>query len=56
MNQKDFSNTKFHAGMQIVYKGDIYELMGVDFELGLFGIDLDSKLELTWLDIKDCNF
>nr|DAZ81093.1 MAG TPA: zinc ribbon domain protein [Caudoviricetes sp.] len=39
MTIEEFSQTGFHAGMKVRYKGEIRDLVSVDFEENLIGIE-----------------
>jgi len=58
MNRDQFNKTEFTKGMQvIVSEGEsktIHNLIGVDFELMLIGINLNNDLELSWIDAWRC--
>lgn len=42
MTIEEFSQTRFHAGMKVRYKGEIRDLVSVDFEENLIGIESEE--------------
>ena len=55
MNTKQFNSTEFKKGMQVIIDGKkVHNLIGVDFELMLIGINIDDGLQLNWVDAWKC--
>jgi hypothetical protein len=54
MTTKEFNETAFKKGMKVKIEGKIHELIGVDFDLMLFGISINNNLELDWHEISKC--
>ena len=50
MTIEEFNNTSFGANMEIAYKGNIYDMVSVDFEEALIGYDMgdDSDNDVCW--------
>ncbi len=49
MERSIFDKTRFGAGMQVEYKNSTYDIISVDFEEGLIGIDETGDSDsLSW--------
>ncbi len=58
MTIKEFNKTGFRNGMKIEYKGNIYDIISVDFEESLVGIEkIDCEggdKEISWKRCENC--
>jgi hypothetical protein len=55
MTIKEFNTIKFASGMHIIYKGERYEIIAVDFEESLIAIDEKNDPEnLSWKWCEHC--
>lgn len=64
MTIQEFSNTRFCAGMKVEYQGEIRNLVSVDFEESLIGIEFGEReceecghisSDIYWVRCENCN-
>lgn len=62
MTVEEFNNTKFGARMQVIYRGEAREIVSVDFEEKLIGLndkfydpeDPDDIAQINWVRCENC--
>lgn len=58
MTIEEFNKTRFHAGMKVMYNGEIYPLASANFDEKLVayvdGYDEDDKPEFNWVRCENC--
>jgi len=54
MTKYEFDNMEFKKGMQVIMQNKVYDLIGVDFEIGLIGINLNNDWKLSWYNYNVC--
>ena len=55
MTRQEFNETTFTKGMMVIVNNKkAYDIIGVDFELGVIGIQNGNALELNWIDYQEC--
>lgn len=55
MTKQEFDNTDFVAGMKFKKPdGQIVPLIGVDFDLAMFGTTQHHNIDLEWFGIDEC--
>ena len=52
MTKEEFNKTAFHKGMKAIWFGDVYDLVGVDFEDEEIAIWLEREDTMKWIDIS----
>lgn len=64
MTIEEFSQTGFYAGMKVRYKGEIRDLIPVDFEENLIGIESGEieceecghvETDIQWVRCENCD-
>lgn len=62
MTIEQFNNTRFGAGDEVIYKGETWPIIEVDFEEALFGIPNERGItvevadQITWVRCENCTF
>jgi hypothetical protein len=58
MTIEEFNKLRFGAGDQVIFKGEIYDLVSVDFEEALIGIDErlvgSEEDDISWKRCENC--
>lgn len=64
MTIEEFTQTGFHSGMKVRYKGEIRDLVSVDFEENLIGIESEEieceecgrvETGIQWVRCENCD-
>jgi hypothetical protein len=55
MTIEEFNNMKFCGGMRVLYNGKDYDIVSVDFEEALIGIEeIEGGEDLSWKRCENC--
>lgn len=57
MTKQEFDNTRFGIGMKIkiLKTGETHDLIAVDFECAVLGINRDNDVEPLWIPFDECD-